>query len=47
VRVVHYSIVGILASVPQWYVPRSGRSHDRLARELADFVLFGISAGLP
>ena len=39
----HYSIVGILAYIPIWFRPGSGRSAADLVDELADFVLSGVA----
>lgn len=40
VSFVHYSIVGMLAYIPNWFNPRSGRV--KLVEELTEFVLSGV-----
>ncbi|MGH1561631.1 TetR/AcrR family transcriptional regulator [Mumia sp. DW29H23] len=42
VSVVHYSIVGVLAYIPNWFRPRSGRGKNAVVEELTEFVLAGI-----
>ncbi|WP_396655706.1 TetR/AcrR family transcriptional regulator [Microbacterium sp.] len=44
VTTAHYSIIGILAYVPNWFRPRPGRSRETLAGELSEFILSGLSA---
>ncbi len=43
VTMIHYSIVGVLAYIPTWFRPGSGRNQARLVDELAEFVLSGVS----
>ncbi|WP_370617792.1 TetR/AcrR family transcriptional regulator [Mumia sp. Pv 4-285] len=44
VSIVHYSIVGVLAYIPNWFRPRSGRGKAALVEELTEFVLAGVLA---
>lgn len=43
-NMIMYSIIGILAYVPNWFRQTSSKSRATLVRELADFVLTGVLA---
>jgi len=43
-NMIMYSIIGILAYVPNWFRQSSSKSRATLVRELADFVLAGVLA---
>ncbi len=42
VSFVHYSIVGMLAYIPNWFRARAGRGRNALVDELSEFVLQGV-----
>lgn len=44
VTIVHYSIIGTLAYIPNWFRARAGRSRANLIDELTEFILSGLRA---
>lgn len=45
VKAVHYSIVGILAYMPNWFPQTSRRNQAQLVDEITDFVMQGVVGG--